>query len=546
MVLAATFLIGFLIFGMVAWSTLNTTKVTGAGYSRIVDAKDFVADLLPPPLYLVETNLEIARVRDEQHPGDRRKAIDHIKKLQKDYETRIEFWKKQLPEGKMKSILLEKAREHEKKIFEIVDSQFIPAVEKGDKKRAQDVIDNLLDPAFAAHLEDVNELSKLSGDAVTQAETDIKATLRSSFITLMVLFLLTLTVVTVVLWWVSGGIVNSLSELTSRFQDIAEGEGDLTQRVDENRQDEFGEVGHWFNQFLSKMEKVIASVAGNAQTLAGAAEEFSAVSQEMGAAAMQTSAQAGVVSAAAEEVSHNVQTVAAGAEEMNASVREIARSSSDAARFASNAVESAERTNATVSRLGVSSQEVGEVVKVITTIAEQTNLLALNATIEAARAGEAGKGFAVVANEVKELAKETAKATENISRKIGTIQQDTEAAVGAIGEISEIIRQIHDFQNTIASAVEEQATTTNEIGRNIEEAARGTGEIAANTTGVAEGAQATASGAGQTQAAAAELARMAAELEHLMSQFRYNKHSEEADTLVTRAAKATQKLRKAA
>jgi methyl-accepting chemotaxis protein len=210
-------------------------------------------------------------------------------------------------------------------------------------------------------------------------------------------------------------------------------------------------------------------------------------------------------------------------------VREVARNAADAAMVASQAVTVADQVSQTVAKLGASSQEIGAVLKTITSIAEQTNLLALNAAIEAARAGGAGKGFAVVANEVKELAKETAGATEDISRKIEAIQQDTVAAVAAITEIEEIIRQIHGFQNTIASAVEEQSVTMCEISRTIEEAARGTSEIASNMSGVAEGAQATATGASQTQVAASQLAQMATDLTELTHRF----HNNEEDTMTT-------------
>ena len=171
------------------------------------------------------------------------------------------------------------------------------------------------------------------------------------------------------------------------------------------------------------------------------------------------------------------------------------------------------------SKLGESSAEIGQVIKVITSIAQQTNLLALNATIEAARAGEAGKGFAVVANEVKELAKETAKATEDISQKIEAIQTDTGGAVEAIGRISDIINQVNDIQGTIASAVEEQTATTNEIGRNVAEAATGTTDISNNVAEVAQIAKGASEGAHDTLTASQQLARMAAELQQLVSRF---------------------------
>jgi methyl-accepting chemotaxis protein len=190
---------------------------------------------------------------------------------------------------------------------------------------------------------------------------------------------------------------------------------------------------------------------------------------------------------------------------------------------ATSAVKTAETTNATVAKLGESSTEIGQVIKVITSIAQQTNLLALNATIEAARAGEAGKGFAVVANEVKELAKETAKATEDISRKIEAIQTDTKGAVQAIAQISGIINQINDISNTIASAVEEQTAVTNEIARNVAEGAKGGAQVAENIASVAQAAKSTTQGANDTQTAATELSRMATELQKVVSQFKYDK-----------------------
>lgn len=257
------------------------------------------------------------------------------------------------------------------------------------------------------------------------------------------------------------------------------------------------------------------SVRSATTTLDRSVRSLGGVSNDMGANAEETAAQAGVVSAAAEQVSMNVSTVATAVEEMSASILEIAQNATEATHVTTEAVDVVDATNATVGQLGASSAEIGQVVEVITSIAEQTNLLALNATIEAARAGEAGKGFAVVANEVKELAKQTAQATEQIGSRIKAIQADSAGAVDAIARIQQVITRVADLQTTIASAVEEQTATTNEISRNVTEAAQGSNEIAENVAAVAQAARSTTAGAAATQHAADELQRVADELRAL-------------------------------
>jgi len=269
-------------------------------------------------------------------------------------------------------------------------------------------------------------------------------------------------------------------------------------------------TGFWLTYSLTRR------IGESSEVLAGSSQELSAISHQMGANAEETSAQASVVAAAAEQATRNLQTVAAATEEMTSSIGEISKSASAAALIAARAVDRAGVANVTMSHLGESSAAIGEVVKVIHSIAQQTKLLALNATIEAARAGVAGKGFAVVANEVKELANETAKATEQIGQKIEAIRKSTDGAVQVITEISGIIAQMHEISTTIASAVEEQTATTKEIARNVTEAAIGESQVTENITSVAQAAKSTSSGAQSMQIAAGQLARMAVGLQQIV------------------------------
>ena len=314
-------------------------------------------------------------------------------------------------------------------------------------------------------------------------------------------------------------VVGPLKDVGATLDQLAG--GDLTAQLTGEYAGDFKKLSDAVNTLGLQVRSAIQQIGDNTLALVSAAEELNKVSQQMGASAEETAAQSNVVSAASGQVTNNVATVATAADEMSASIKEIAKNTAEATQVATTAVKTADETNVTIGKLGQSSAEIGQVIKVITSIAQQTNLLALNATIEAARAGEAGKGFAVVANEVKELAKETAKATEDISRKIEAIQNDTKGAVAAIGQIGVVIGQINDIQTTIASAVEEQSATTNEINRNLAEAAKGTTDISHNIAGVAEAARSTTAGAAETQKSAQTLERMAAELQGLVGQFKY-------------------------
>jgi len=378
-------------------------------------------------------------------------------------------------------------------------------VEESLKIKGKELVDNL------------HELASMMQNRQDELGPELISSINSSLMVILVTLVVSILLGLVLAAKITRDITRGIRETLRVLRQVAS--GDLRARTDIASSDELGEMGKAVNETVSEISVIFQSIGNYAQSLTRASEELTRLSHDMGARAQETSSQSEVASISATEVSADVETVASGIEEMGASIREIARSSSDAARMTTETARSADQTNTTVLKLGQSSIEIGQVVQVITAIAEQTNLLALNATIEAARAGQAGKGFAVVANEVKELAKETAKATEDIGRKVESIQTDAKAAIDAIQGIATAIGQVNLISNTISAAVEEQSVTTSEIARSISSASSGAHSIATNINQVASTAQETAAGVGTSLQSAAQLARMAEELQTLVSRF---------------------------
>ena len=343
--------------------------------------------------------------------------------------------------------------------------------------------------------------------------------------------------------WLAGALAADLACLSRAAAALAE--GDLRPVAVAQGGRETAALGVALAQARESFAGVMGQLHRQTLALARASEELSSVSWEMSSTAGETSGQAGTVSASAQEVSDGIGAVAVAVEQMSASILEISKNTTEAARVASSASRQADLAAETVARLGTSGRTIGGVVQTIAGVARQTNLLALNATIEAARAGEAGKGFAVVAHEVKDLARSTSAATEDIARTIDSIQADTAAAVEAIGRIQATIAQIRDISNSIASAVDQQLATAGEIGRNLGQAATGAIEISDGVAAVAGAAQHTATGSTRTQNAAGEMARLAATLRRMTERFR-GETPPEPGTDTTTTEPAADAIRRAA
>jgi len=369
-----------------------------------------------------------------------------------------------------------------------------------------------------AYEADLNaEVARAGKELVAAAGFD--RTVATARTTLLLVFGVGLVVALLLATYVARLVVVPLRRVARMLDGVAG--GDLTQRVAVPQRDEVGHMADRLEQATDSIRDAVRVIAESAQVLAASSEELSTTSGNINHGIGDAASRAGRVSASTEQMSQNVSTVAAGAEEMGQSIVEISQNVNQAVDVAGKAVSVAESTNAVVARLGESSAEIGTVIKVITAIAEQTNLLALNATIEAARAGDAGKGFAVVASEVKDLAQETARATEDIGRRVEAIQGDTSSAVSAIGEIAEIIGRINDYQTMIASAIEEQTATTAEMSRSVNEAAGAGNEVNQSVSGLADAVQQAASGVGEVNRAAQELATTSSNLQRVVGRFRY-------------------------
>lgn len=454
-------------YGMFSYNTLSVAKVEGPYYKKIVQGKDLIADILPPPNYIIESYMMALHMANEVEEGaspqEMQAYVDRCKQLKAEFDERHDFWVNDLPEGEMKTKKTVDCFRPAVEFYGVLRNEFFPVCFAGDSDAANRIVRGKLRESYEVHRDAIDQVVKMATEKTVADEAEVSALVASRTTWSVIGIIAAIGAVTGIGVYVANNVVNPLFKSATKLRDLSK----------------------------NRLTSVSNQIRSNAQ---------------------ETSDQANQVSSTADEVSNNAQSLATAVEQFEASIREISANTTNAASVARNAVDAAEKTNATVTRLGDSSAEIGSVIKVINSIAEQTNLLALNATIEAARAGEAGKGFAVVANEVKELAKETSKSTEDIINRIETIQADTAEAVEAIGRVSTIISEINESQNAIAGAVEEQTAMTSEISRNITEVASGSGEIARTIIQVADAAQNTTSGSDATDSTASEIEDTAMEL----------------------------------
>jgi methyl-accepting chemotaxis protein len=420
-----------------------------------------------------------------------------------------------------RTALLQQARGGIAAWRKIRDEQLVPLAKGGNMSAAAALLagGGALDKANSDLGEALDNLTASeSVDGARMEAAEVSAQTRQRDVILAVsLGVVAVAVLTGLL--VAGAVVRPLRRVHAVL--VALAEGDLTGDPRVNSRDEVGQMAAALVSANEALRRTVGSIVESAATLGDAATQLSGRTADIARRVSGSAAQAAVVAGAADNASNSISTVTAGASEMHSAINEIARRSEQAAMVANDAVDVVTGTSATVAELGRSSADIEQVLKVITSIAAQTNLLALNATIEAARAGDAGKGFAVVAGEVKELAQQTATATEDIASRIAAIQTTSTEATTAIARIGEVIREINDHQGAIAAAVEEQTATTSEIGRNMAEAAGSSAQVAATITTVAEAARETESDVVGSQSAITTVTRLSGDLQEIVRRFHY-------------------------